>query len=135
MGLNLQQGRDPAKHSLGHPDSYFYERDIWIDLRGKVYIDPTAELGIGVRIMTASHYPNWIITDQRKMIEKSVFIGRKSWICSYSILFDCSVGDGAVVALGSVLRGGRVDDYTMVAGNPAIPIAKYDLGTQTWVYF
>jgi len=48
------------------------------------------------------------------------------------VLYNCHVGEGAVVSVGSVVRSRDVPPWTMVEGNPARIIARYEEGE--WIY-
>jgi len=51
-------------------------------------------------------------------------VGRRSWIASHAIVLPgTSIGEGAVVAAGAVVHG-DVAPWTIVAGNPAQPVAE-----------
>ncbi|MDD2577386.1 MAG: acyltransferase, partial [Bacteroidales bacterium] len=55
------------------------------------------------------------------------------WIGGNSILIQgITIGTHSLVAAGSVVTK-DVEPYTVVAGNPAKPIKKYDFETKTWI--
>lgn len=55
---------------------------------------------------------------------RSITIGDKAWIgFDCIILSGVSIGEGAVIGAGSVVRE-DVEPWTVVAGNPAVPIKK-----------
>ncbi len=54
---------------------------------------------------------------------RPIVIGDDVWIAQRSVILPGTrIGDGAIVSAGSVVRG-RVQPYTVVGGNPAVPIA------------
>lgn len=75
----------------------------------------------GVRILTGSHNvsdPEW------QHIKKPVIIGDYVWIAMDSIILPgVTIGNGAVIGAGSVVTR-SVEEYQIVAGNPARPIEK-----------
>ena len=112
--------------TCGHTEHYFMERFCFIDCRkggGKLIISAESHIGIGVKILTSSH-------DIRDggfgvMIPKNIQIEKEAWIGSFSILYNCTIQEHAVVGVGSVVANQVVWPYTMVAGNPAIEIARF----------
>ena len=55
---------------------------------------------------------------------RPITIGDKAWIgFDCIILSGVTIGEGAVVGAGSVVRS-DVEPWTVVAGNPAVPIKK-----------
>jgi len=58
---------------------------------------------------------NW-----QDVISKKITIKKNAWICARSIILKgVTIGEGAIVAAGSVVTS-DVDNYTLVAGNPAV---------------
>ncbi len=118
----------------GHPISYFDQRDCWVDCRGKDMLQISGECFFGwdVKLITASHsvvdWPN----DFGNVIFKPIIIHRLAWITSFCILYNCEIGEGAIVAPGSVVCGQKVEPWTLVEGNPAKVIKKYNSTTKKW---
>jgi acetyltransferase-like isoleucine patch superfamily enzyme len=55
---------------------------------------------------------------------KKITIKKNAWICTRSIILKgITIGEGAIVAAGSVVTK-NVENFTLVAGNPAIFIKK-----------
>jgi acetyltransferase-like isoleucine patch superfamily enzyme len=55
---------------------------------------------------------------------KKITIKKNAWICTRSIILKgVTIGEGAIVAAGSVVTK-NVENFTLVAGNPAIFIKK-----------
>jgi len=113
---------------LGHPVSYYTDRDIDIDCRGPLNISPLTNWGIGCKVITASHDPD----DFGAIVYRPVTVDDGAWICSYTVLYNCHIGEDAIVALGSVVRSRDVPAGTMVEGNPARIIARLVDGK--WTY-
>jgi acetyltransferase-like isoleucine patch superfamily enzyme len=113
-----------ARQKIGMPIGYFQDRDCWLDCRGDglIQIDPEANIGFGVTMFTMSHLPT--VGALGPLVGRPVIIRRNAWVASRAILYNCEIGEGAIVALGSVVRSMRVEPYTMVAGNPARVIGR-----------
>ena len=114
-------GELPATVHL--PAIFFEHRFIDLDCRGPLTIDETSNWGYFVTVITQSHS---IAAGQWTMpaIDRPVTVGPLAWICSGALLYNCIIGEGAIVANGTVVRSAEVKPYTMVAGNPARVIAR-----------
>lgn len=110
---------DPLTPGLGHEAQYYLERDCIIDCRGPLSISPLSHWGIGVRVITASHD----ITAFGAVVLRPIVVKPYAWIGSYAVLYNCEIGEGAIVAIGSVVRSMNVPPWVMVEGNPAQVIA------------
>ena len=98
-----------------HDDAYFAMRRISLDRRGTLNIHPESHWGFDIHVITAGHeLTDWFKGPKRK----SVTVGAYAWICSNVVLYNCVIGEGAIVAVGSVVRSCEVKPWTMVAGNP-----------------
>lgn len=74
-----------------------------------------------------------VAPDDREIVTSPVRIGDNVWIGEFaSILPGVTVGDGAVVGSHSVVTH-DVDPGTVVAGNPARPLKRWDAGSGSWV--
>lgn len=114
---------------IGHEPAYYADRDIQIDGRGEVHISPLSHWGVGIVVITASHDPN----NFSEVVYRPVIVKDKAWICSGAILYNCTIGEGAIVSVGTVVRSRDVPDGAMVEGNPARVIAWSD-DTDEWKY-
>lgn len=119
------------RNKAGHEESYFIQRHCNVDFRGELQISSSAEFGFFVTVITTSHD---ILQGSYSpgMITKSVTIEDYAWITSNCILYNCVIGHHAIISIGSVVANMTVEPYTIVAGNPAIPIRKWD--GQKWIY-
>jgi len=115
----------PASCQL--PASYFAERFCNLDGRGTLIVDASSKWGFFVTVITLSHDlingtddPQWNTTADRPVIVRA-----NAWICSGAWLYNCEIGEGAVVAMGTVVRSQIVAPHVMVAGNPAQVIARF----------
>ncbi len=88
---------------------------------GKCKIEKDVLLGSGVHIMSGKNQHNFNdltkpIKDQGGTFEK-VIIGSGSWLGNNSLIM-ANIGKHCIVAAGAVVIN-EVEDYTIVAGNPA----------------
>lgn len=109
---------------------YFLQRGCFIDARGILEVDGTANFGFGVRVLTQSHDING--GEFGGTINRKVVIGKNVWIGSFALLYNCIIHDGAIVAAGAVVKSCEIMPNTMVAGNPAQVIARRVGGK--WIY-
>lgn len=114
------------------PENYFQERDCWIDCRapGMLQIHAEANIGWEVKLICQTHNTD---PDMFGDVQgRPIIIHKKAFICAFAILYNCEIGEGAIVAAGSVVRSQKVPPWTMVAGNPAVPIKKFNPETRKW---
>ncbi len=124
---------DDMPDSAGHTAKYFRERGCRLDTRGTLKIHPESRWGFFVSVFTLSHQRSKNDSIQEgALVDRPVIVERDAWICSNSILYNCIIGEGAIVSVGTVVRSQEVRPYVMVAGNPARVIARYIDGE--WVY-
>lgn len=126
-GLGYQVGR----HTYGSPviwSALIYKESTSFSI-GK-YCSISGEIDI----VMANHRTNWVSTypfaiyrsfwpgsngEDSDHIAKPITVGNDVWIGAHSCLLPgCKIGDGAVVAAYSVVRG-TVPPYAIVAGNPS----------------
>jgi len=91
-----------------------------IDGTGGVSIGDDSLLGPGVRIISYQHGTELGSSIRSQpIVGLPIAIGRDVWICANAVILGgVSIGDGAVIAAGAVVRS-DVAPYTMVAGVPA----------------
>lgn len=106
---------DQKINNSGH----FKNLELFIDNRGGCEIDPTAVMGFRVAILTQAHYPD----PHGGIVDRPVKIGKDAFVGSFSVLYNCTIGEGAMVTVGSVVRSRIVRPYTIVEGNPAKEVA------------
>jgi len=115
---------------IKRPEDYFSQRDTFLDCRGlnMIEFDETAELGWEVAFHTQTHELTnfWTVTD------RPIIVKKKAWIASHSLLFNCLIGEGAIVAAGSVVRSRVVPAFSAVEGNPARVFKMYSFYNKTW---
>lgn len=92
---------------------------------GRIVLAEDVMLGPHV-MMSASNYrfnDGSPVTDQA-MKEADILIGRDVWIAYGAvILAGAEIGEGAIIGAGAVVRG-KVEPFTIMAGNPAQPVGK-----------
>lgn len=92
-----------------------------IDARGGIEIGNNVVIASDSIILTADYDIN---DKEFKARYRPISIGDRAWICTRStILGGVEIGEGAVVATGSVVTK-NVEPYTIVAGIPAKVIGK-----------
>jgi acetyltransferase-like isoleucine patch superfamily enzyme len=126
----LEEMMDAHPEIYGHPFSYYRERFIVLDIRGTMRISPKSHLSYRVCTYTLSHSPN----DFSKLVDRPVIIDDDAWIGSNCILYNCHIGEGAIVSCGSVVLSRDVPPWTMVEGNPIQIIARFNHETKRWEY-
>jgi len=122
--------------TVGRTLSYFDIRHTWLDCRGTLEIHKGSHWGFFVCVITYSHEIQQGVdannkTNIGKVCDRPVIVKNHAWIGSGALLYNCVIGEGAVVAIGSVVRSCEVAPRVIVAGNPAKVIARWDDG---WVY-
>jgi acetyltransferase-like isoleucine patch superfamily enzyme len=132
MNLSLYAGRlGELPKTVELPWDYFNVRGCFLDCRGPLTISATSSWGVGVRILTESHdLSQW--PKLGPSVPYGVTVEDGAWIGSYALLTGCKIGEHAIVAAGSVVRGQVVSPLTMVAGDPARVIARWEDGR--WNY-
>ncbi len=132
MNLALYAGRmGELTPAVGLPWKYFEIRGCFLDCRGPLMISATSQWGVRVAVLTESHeIEAW--PQLGPVIDYGVAVQDGAWIGSYSLLTGCTIGENAIVAAGTVVRGQTVAPFTMVAGNPARVIARWD--GKEWKY-
>ena len=122
-----------SQPKIGLPESYFIERDCWLDCRtpDMITIDPLANLGWCINFVVQSHNPlPGMFGD---VVSRPIQIDAQAFIAAFATLYNCHIGQGAIVALGCVVRSMNVEPWTIVAGNPAQVIKRFDHFVGRWV--
>jgi maltose O-acetyltransferase len=130
--LFLQMNIDPSAHimrnchfaslrNLQIGKRSIIRHDCFIDARGCISIGEDVNISSFSKLITAKH-----IVDDLDFagVESPITIDDRVWIASdATILQDVTIGEGAVVAAGSVVTK-NVEPFTIVAGVPAKIIGK-----------
>ncbi len=114
-----------ANNVLIAPVSMSIGNNIWIGfncaLVGKIEMGNDVMLGPNVTIAGANHGFSSILQPMhmQKLTMLGIKIGNDVWIGANSVILDnVNIGDGVVVAAGSVVTK-SIEPYSVVAGNPA----------------
>lgn len=106
-----------------HPASYFEARNIILDCRApnSLFISNESGVSFHCHIVTLSHKPGEGFNGA--LVNRPVTIRRGAWIGAFATLYNCTIGEGAIVSIGSVVASRDVPPDTIVEGNPAKIIA------------
>lgn len=121
-----------TQSKIHFPSDYFIERDCWIDCRtpDMIEIHPTANVGWEVKMVVQTHNPMPGMFGN--VTSRPIKIGAHAFIAGFATLYNCDIGEGAIVALGSVVRSQKLEPWCMYAGNPAVMIKRYNHETKIW---
>ena len=122
---------DEEKH--GWPMKRYLGLGMLLDCRGDLTIHPTVTFGYNVTILTASH-----LFDEkglgRRWLRK-VRIDEHVWIATNALLYNCWVQEHAIVAAGAVVKNVIVPAWSLVDGNPAVIVGRFDAEKGRYVKF
>lgn len=125
---------DPTKQRIGLSLESFEKNDIFLDCRGHLWIEKHTRWGFGVKVITATHDQS-LMPDEKpfpEMLKREVIVRRLAWIASFALLYNCEIGEGALVGCGAVVKGVVVPPWTWVEGNPAMIVGHYDHEERKW---
>lgn len=111
------------------PENLVLGDNSWLDNGAKIYcvdkitIGSNCVISANAFLCTASHD---ISSPTFELVTKQILIGDGAWIASNAIVLPGAIGEGAVVAAGSVVTK-DVEPWVIVAGNPAKEIGKRNL--------
>lgn len=89
-----------------------------------IILGDNATVSQGVKLCTASHD---LCSKTMELTYKPIVVGANAWVAGWSIVLPgVTIGDGAVVAAGSVVAK-DVETWTVVGGNPAKFVKKRGL--------
>ncbi|MFS1161232.1 acyltransferase [Aeromonas salmonicida] len=127
-GTKICKGKFIYKNSIYVDDYCYVGPDAYWFAQGEIKIGAGTIIGPMSKIWTANHNYNSLETMPYDMniSLKKVEIGRGCWIgMNVNICPGVSIGDGCVIAMGSVISG-NVPSYSIVGGNPAKIIRMRD---------
>jgi len=98
---------------------------IWASKNSRIVLGDNLLMGPGAKIFSSNHNTRLgVPMNTQPHIEKDIIVGNDVWIGANSVIVaGVSVGDGAIIAAGSVVTK-DVPAYTIVGGIPA-KIIKY----------
>jgi len=117
----------------GHPVEHFMQWGVVLDCRGKLRIAPTARFGWQAMLLTTSH-----VYDENGMgrrLGRTVLIDDYAWITSRAVVYNSHVKEHAIVGLGAIVRNRVVPAWSIVEGNPAVVVGKFDTEKGRYVKF
>lgn len=104
-----------------------------VDCIHKITIEKDVFFGHDVYLLTGSHDYSYFGEERRKRGGGGpIHISEGAWIATRAIVIGpCRIGKHSVVGAGSVVTH-DVDDYCVVAGNPARVIKRYNHQEKRW---
>ncbi|HEX9402557.1 MAG TPA: acyltransferase [Anaeromyxobacter sp.] len=100
-----------------------------------VHIGADVTFGDNVYVADSAHGfspPDRHVMDQ-PLVKGSITIGDRAWLGKNTVVtHNVTIGEGAVVGANSFVNR-DVPPYTIVAGNPAVPVKRYDFEKAQWV--
>jgi maltose O-acetyltransferase len=126
-GLKIFEGvRFRGAHNLSVGNRVHIGTCCFINAEGGVDIGNNVMLGPGSKIWSINHScdDTEIPMIEQGYVHKKVTIGNDVWIGANAIVLPgTEIGDGCVIAAGSVVTGKTVPPYSVMAGNPAREIS------------
>jgi acetyltransferase-like isoleucine patch superfamily enzyme len=116
-------------------DGVSIQQNVHITCASKVYIGKETALAANVSITDINHpYKDINIAPEKQDIEtEEVHIGPNCKLYNNVVILPgVRLGMHCVVGANSVVRKGDYPDYTILAGNPARIIKKYNFQEQKW---
>ena len=106
---NPLEDDDKLDRNGGHTARYYRERGCRIDMRGTFKDHPESRWGYFVTAITLSHQRSKSdrLVDGA-LVDRPVIVDKDAWICSNAVLYNCHIGEGAIVSVGSVVRSQEV---------------------------
>jgi maltose O-acetyltransferase len=102
-----------------------------INAQGRVRIGRACHIAKGLTLYSSNHNfrSEKLIPYDEQDVLKPVEIGDCVWVgANVNIMPGTKIGDGAIIAMGSVVRG-DVPPCTIVSGNPAVIVGARDADT------
>lgn len=101
----------------------------------RVHIGADVTLGDNVYVADSSHGFSDVERHvmAQPLVPGSITIGDRAWLGKNCVVTsNLTIGANAIIAANSFVNR-SVPPYTIVAGNPAVPIKRYDLERKEWV--
>lgn len=109
-----------------------------ISAGNKIHIGKNVLFGPNVTVLDHMHQYEDItkpVLQQGILNSGEVIIEDNSWVAANAVIYSATkrlvIGKNSVVAANSVVRD-SVEPYTVVSGNPAVPIKRFDPITNKW---
>ena len=121
VGAIVKKGTFFQKQNLVIGSNVYIGPDSYIHAGGGVIIDNGTIIGPKVKIWSVIHDYNTfeILPYTKEVINSPVRIGKGCWLgLNVSICPNVSIGDGVVIAMGSVVTK-DIPSFSIVGGNPA----------------
>lgn len=122
----------PIEYYLGHPTEYYEARDIWLDVRRPEYLKISPESDWAFEVMAIVLYHNTDPSRRGEVLPARLTVESNVFINNRAILFNCHIGEGAVIGSGAVVCSTKVPPYSMVVGNPARVIKQWNHKKGKW---
>jgi acetyltransferase-like isoleucine patch superfamily enzyme len=126
---------DHFKPSLAIGNNTYIGHNLTLSCTNRITIGEDVTFGDNVYVADCTHSYEDIKTSIMKQKLKSgqIAIGNRAWIGKNSVIaYDLEIGEHAVIGANSFVNK-SVPAYTIVVGNPAVPVKKYDFNNQQWV--
>lgn len=109
----------------GHEEVYYVQRYAFLDLRGDVKISRLSYWGFGCKVVSQTHgIVSGEFTPQAQ--NRRVVVDDYAWIGSFAMLYDCHIMHHGIVGAGAVVKRMTVEPYTIVEGNPARVVSRWN---------
>lgn len=116
-------------------DNTYIGHMVTLSCTNKIIIGNDVTFGDNVYISDCTHSYEDLKTSilKQKLKVGSIVIGDRAWLGKNSVVaYDVEIGEHAIVGANSFVNR-SVPPYTIVSGNPARPIKKFDFDKQEWV--
>lgn len=116
-------------------DDTYIGHQVTISCVNSIAIGSNVTFGDNVYISDCTHSHEDIRTNilKQKLKVGKVTIGDRAWLGKNSVVaYNVEIGEHSIVGANSFVNK-TVPPYTIVAGNPARPIKKYDTRSQEWI--
>lgn len=134
MAIENYAGSD-FKPEISIGDNTYIGHMVTLSCSNKISIGNDVTFGDNVYVSDCTHSYEDLKTSilKQKLKVGSIVIGDRAWLGKNSVVtYDVEIGEHAIVGANSFVNR-SVPPYTIVSGNPARPIKKFDFEKQAWV--